>query len=177
MKSEVEKIQQLLPKRKNIRLKGFDYSGDGYYFVTVCTHNKENVFGEIVDGEMKLNSFGAFAQNELNKLPYHFCYTELDKYIIMPNHIHAIIIIVGNGLDHSENNKTERSRPFPTIPKILGLYKSGVSRSIHLINPDIKVWQKSYHDHVIRNMQDYQRIWEYINTNPLKWEEDCYYIA
>ena len=105
----------------------------------------------------------------------------------MPNHIHIIIAIVGNGLDHSTNDQdhsettdnrntqTERSRPFPTIPKIIGLYKSGAARLIHELNMEIIVWQKSYHDHIIRTDAEYQKIWEYIDTNHLKWQEDQYF--
>jgi len=85
-----------------------------------------------------------------------------------------------NGLDHSEKENlvyiiTERSRPFPTIQKIMGLYKSGVSKNIHLINEKIEVWQKSYYEHIIRNEQDYKEIYEYIENNPLKWELDKYF--
>lgn len=154
-------------QRKNMPLKEYDYSQDGYYFVTICTQNKENIFGEIVDGEVILNFFGKIAENELDKLQNRFSSAKLDKYIVMPNHIHIIVII--------NKSNEERSRPFPTIPKIIGLYKSGVSRNIHLVNPNIEIWQKSYYDHVIRSEIELREIREYINSNPLKWEVDKYY--
>ena len=91
----------------------------------------------------------------------------MDKYVIMPNHIHMIVVIGCDG--------AERSRPFPTLSTVIGQYKSGVSRNIHSICPDFKIWQKSFHDHIIRNENDYQMIWQYIDTNPATWENDCFY--
>ena len=85
----------------------------------------------------------------------------ISKYVIMPNHIHAIIVI--------EACSAERSKPFPTLSTIVGLYKSGVARHIHKNEPNIKVWQKSFYDHGIRNQQDYDEIWQYIENNPLKY--------
>lgn len=91
----------------------------------------------------------------------------------MPNHVHVIVVIDRHFEDHGIS---ERSRPFPTVSTIMGLYKSGVSNKIHRINPEIVVWQKSFHDHIIRNEDDYQNILEYINANPLKWTDDQFYI-
>jgi putative transposase len=190
-----------LPKRKIQRLKNYDYSQNGYYFITICTHNRQYLFGEIMDGQMVLNEYGKIVQQELLQIPVRFFNVVLDKFVVMPNHIHIIIAIVGNGLDHSvndqgtdnrntyqnidnrntyqnidnRNTQTERSRPFPTIPKILGLYKSGAARIIHKMDMKIIVWQKSYHDHIIRTDAEYQKIWEYIDTNHLKWQEDKYF--
>ena len=164
-----------LPKRKSIRLKDYDYSQDGAYFITICTHNKECILGEIVGNgldhsenvnpicSMKLNCYGEIVENELKNISEHFSYITIDKYVIMPNHIHAIILI-------DNDYKTERSRPFPTLSTVIGLYKSGVSRK-----SETQIWQKSFHDHIIRNEKEYLEIWEYIDINPLKWADDCYH--
>ena len=114
---------------------------------------------------------GDFNRPLLNK--YLKKYIIIDEYVIMPNHVHAIIII---GCDGKTCSETERSRPFPTLSTIVGLYKSGVSKRIHIINKEIEVWQKHYYDHIIRNRNDYSEIWKYIDNNPIKWEEDSLYI-
>ena len=142
----------------------FNYANDGFYFITICSHNKNNLFGNI----NSLNEIGKIAKTELENIPTHFNNVKIDKYVIMPNHIHCIVVI---GCDA----KAERSRPFPTLSTVIGLYKSGVSKRIHELCPDILVWQKSYHDHIIRNEDDYLRIWQYIDENPAKWAKDKYY--
>ena len=94
-------------------------------------------------------------------IPNHFDGVNIDKYVIMPNHIHAIFIIGCDG-------ETERSRPFPTLSTVVGLYKSGVSKRVHETKPDIIIWQKSFYDRIIRDEQSYLEIWQYIDENPLK---------
>ncbi len=150
-----------LPTRKLPRLQQYDYSKQNYYYVTICTHEKSHLFGSFNN----LNQFGKIAQAELLNIPTHFDGIKIDKYVVMPNHIHAIIIIGCNG-------EAERSRPFPTLSTVIGLYKSGVSKLIHEIEPQIPVWQKSFYDKIIRNEQGYQEVWQYINENSLKWQED-----
>lgn len=148
-----------LPNRKPTRLANYDYSNQNYYFVTICTYNKLKLFGDVNE----LNVVGEIAKNELLNIPNHFEGIRVDKYIIMPDHIHAIIII-------GCNDEPERSRPFPTLSTIVGLYKSGASKRIHEIKPNIKIWQKSFNDRIIRNEQGYREAWQYIDENPLKWE-------
>ena len=115
----------------------------------------------------KLNIYGEIARSDLQNMVYHFEYLELIKYVVMPNHIHAIIRI---GCDKDSGKR-------PNLNTVVGLYKSGVTRKIREIHPDLVVWQRSFHDHVIRNQQGYEKIWTYIDNNPLKWEEDCFYRA
>ena len=160
-----------LPDRKTQRLKNYDYSQKGYYFINICTHNKEHLFGKIMDGQVVLNKYGSIAQQELANIPMRYANVELNKFVVMPNHIHIILIVNDFG------SLTERSRPFPTVPKIIGLYKSGVSRLIRELRAGVTVWQKSYYDHIIRTEEDYQDIWQYIDTNPLKWENDKYFTT
>ena len=158
-----------LKQRKNLRLQSFDYSSAKYYFVTICTKTRARLFGQIVgngldrSAAMELSSLGKTAEKMLLEVPVHFTSTALDAYVIMPNHIHCILAIGCNEL-------SERSRPFPTLPTIIGQYKSGVSRAA-----GFPVWQKSYHDHIIRNHFDYEEIWLYIQQNPQKWLNDLFY--
>ncbi len=155
-----------LSQRKPQRLQDYDYSEQGAYFITLCTHNRQHLFGKLLDGTMRINKYGLIAQSHLLNIPQHFDSVVVDKFIVMPNHLHCIFILWGTA---------ERSRPFPTLSTVVGLYKSGVTNRIHGFSPDLCVWQKSFHDHVIRDEQDYLRIWQYIDTNPLNWEKDRYF--
>lgn len=112
---------------------------------------------------MDFTFMGEIALKHLQNIGNHFDGIKIDKYVVMPNHIHIIVAI-------GCNDASERSRPFPTLSTVIGLYKSGVSREV-----GSKIWQKSFHDHIIRNKNDYLKIWEYIENNPLKWDLDCYY--
>ena len=158
-------------KRKPTRLKNFDYSNDGYYFITICTHNRKRIFSNIVGqglapAENHLYQFGEIADNELQDLTKRYKNVKIDKYVIMPNHIHAIIAL---------ENQTAGASPCPTLSDVVCTFKSLTTRKCHLINPKQRIWQTSFHDHIIRDEEDYLKIWNYIDTNPLKWEEDCFY--
>ena len=148
------------PKRKLQRLSGYDYSKANYYFVTICTDERKDLFGKTEN----LNDFGKVAERKLLETQKHYKNVFVDKYVIMPNHIHAIIVL--------KNEKAERSRPFPTLSQVVGLYKSGVTKEIHEKSPNIKVWQKSFNDVIIRNEKAYNEICKYIYDNPLKEEID-----
>lgn len=152
-----------LPQRKLQRLKGFDYASANFYFVTICTYKKRCILGK----PGQLNLLGQIAEKELCGISDHFQGATVNKFIVMPNHLHAIFVL--------DTAAAERSRPFPTLSSIIGLYKSGVSREIHRMYPELLVWQPSFYDHIIRDEEDYLRIWEYIDENPAKWELDQYY--
>ena len=143
-------------ERKNPRLKNYDYAQQGYYFVTICTSEKKCIFGDT----NQLSVFGFIAYDALQEIPKHFPDVEIDKFVVMPNHIHAIIVLKKAGVG---------------LSLVVGQYKAYVTKKIHNISSEQKVWQSSFHDHVIRGEPDYQRIWEYIDTNPLRWQEDCFY--
>ena len=143
------------PSRKNPRLPQFDYSQPNYYFVTICTWAKACIFGTPAD----LSVYGKVAQNCLSEIESHFPGVILDKWVVMPNHIHAIVVLPGN----------------INLSAVIGLYKSAVTRQLHKAAPNLRVWQNSFHDHVIRNSFDYEKIWSYIDGNPQKWETDCFY--
>ncbi|MBE5812628.1 MAG: transposase [Clostridiales bacterium] len=155
-------------ERKNIRLKEYDYSRNGAYFITICTKDKKQVFWNIVGadiirpGNYVLSKYGQIADNVIIDIPNHYNNIFVDKYVIMPNHIHLILKI--------ERNINGRIISAPTISTVVGQMKRKISK---LVGFDI--WQKSFYDHIIRNQHDYQQIWKYIDDNPLKWELDKYY--
>lgn len=145
-----------LPQRKHPRLCYYDYSTPGYYFVTICTHEKRCIFGS----PMHLNQLGRIADAAFGEISEHFPNVQVDKYVVMPNHVHAIIVLPPGTAG---------------LSSIVGSYKSYVTKRIHAANPNMPVWQTSFHDHVIRSQQGYEKIWYYIDSNPLKWEDDCFY--
>lgn len=150
-------IDMTFYSRKSTRLQKYDYSNNNYYFITICTHNKKCIFGTAG----VLNTNGQISKNELEYLSGRYEGVYVDNYIVMPNHVHAIIVL-------ENQNKT--------LSEIIGLYKSGVSKKIREKDVTIKVWQRSFHDHIIRSEKSYLRIWEYITYNDKKWKQDCFYI-
>ncbi len=160
----------VLKSRKSNRLRHFNYSTNGWYFVTICVNNRENWFGEIKNGEMILNKYGRVVEVQWKGLSFHYKNCILDESIIMPNHIHGVIVInngVGNGL-----------KPFPTdkkysLSEIIRGFKTFSSKKINQIaTNDIFRWQKSFFDHIIRDETSLQNIRTYIRFNPLKWNTD-----
>jgi REP element-mobilizing transposase RayT len=169
------------PQRKNNRLKNYDYSQSGYYFITICTYNKYNIFGRIMDGTMVLNKNGSIVKFHIDRLSSLYKDINIDKYIIMPNHLHMIIIIKGRErISCVPQKEIESSKML--LPKIIQSFKSSITKDYkkeikngtHTMR-SLQIWQKSFHDHVIRNYIEYQEIWKYIDENPLKWELDKYY--
>ena len=162
------------PKRKSPRLKEYDYSAPGTYFVTLCTYNKKHILGTIVNGEMNYNHLGKIAEKEIKNIQSHYNNVLVDKYVIMPNHIHMLVSI-------TEYIPAGGINPSPTItcdiPNIVGRFKAAVTRNVGdaFMHPAKSIWQRSFHDHIIRNKNDYEKIWEYIDTNVVRWELDCFY--
>ena len=152
-----------LPKRKSPRLQNFDYTGNNYYFVTICSYHKKCIFGTAD----QLNDFGKIVQEHIENISAHFTTVVIDKYVVMPNHLHFIVKI---GCDSGVSNSVR-------LDTVVGLLKSGITKQIRTVYKDALVWQRSFHDHVIRNQTDYERIWLYIEGNPQKWQEDCFYIC
>lgn len=177
--------------RRSIRLKGFDYTQAGAYYITIVTHQREHLFGEVVNGEMQLNKFGLVAKGQWEKLARRFKYVELIVFVIMPNHMHGIIFIVderkGTAVDMPNANPlffrrdptdehTEKfGKPVKgSIPTIIRSYKSAVALRINLMRgtKGLPVWQSNYYEHVIRDEKDLQAKYDYIMSNPLNWEDD-----
>ena len=151
------------------RLRGYDYARGGYYFVTVCTHNRAEWFGRIENGNMTPNEYGNIVSSCWDDLLSHYANVKLDEFVVMPNHVHGIIVIennVGNGL-----------KPFPTqhgLSEIMRGFKTFSSRRINeTINNGIKFhWQKSFYDKIVRDEKSLDDIRKYIRENPFKWESD-----
>ena len=171
-------------QRKSMRLNCYDYSKDGYYFVTICTFEKINLFGDIIDGEMVLNGIGKIVNECWMKIPNHFSNVKLDEYVIMPNHFHGIIVIVGAGSPRQERQVGLCHRSAPgaatapvptrTIGGIVAFFKCQSTKKINKSEgcPGRKIWQRGYHDRVIRSQFELEEARKYIYENPLKWELD-----
>ena len=162
------------PIRKLPRLAEYDYATPGAYFITICTRNKQCLFGQILQdnsfGEpyMQYSAIGEIAKICLLDIESHYDNVKINNWIIMPNHVHMLVQI------------TERINPFPTksydISNIIGKYKSAVTRTVgNAFMHSGKLWQTSFYDHIVRNDEDYQNIWQYISGNPSKWLDDRFY--
>lgn len=178
-------------KRKSPRLKGYDYSQDGAYFVTICTHERRNLFGNVdKDGVMKLNEWGRIAEARWQEIPKHFPHVELDQFVIMPNHMHGILFLIGQDekinhqFDEGERHASPVQKPYRdykvksgSIITIIGSYKSAVTKQINsLRNKKLPpIWQRSFHDHIIRDETSLNKLREYTLYNPQLWAADKYY--
>ena len=153
--------------RHTIRLKGYDYAEEGGYFVTIITQGREMLFGRVVDGEMVLNEFGRIVENSWNDLINHNADIELDEFVIMPNHVHGIIV-----LEPSDRAGLE---PAPTVlSEIVRQFKTFSARRINQLRhtPGKPVWQRNFYDHIIRDEKDYEAVVNYIYLNPQSWAKD-----
>jgi hypothetical protein len=163
--------------RRSIRLKGYDYSRGGLYFITICCQYKARLFGEIDVGteftsaQMILNKFGQIAYNEWLKTPEIRNNIALGEFVVMPNHIHCIIQILERGEYHSPLHGTSNN-----IGAIVRGYKSTVTKQLNILNIGCPVWQRNYYEHIIRDELSYQKISNYITNNPEKWANDTYNI-
>ena len=155
-----------LPERRNPRLRGFDYGAGNWYFITIVARDRKRIFGTVrasvgADHDrpafVELFPCGKIAADHLRAIPDHFPGVTVETFVVMPDHVHMILGI-GNPPE------TGRIYAAPTVPKIIAAYKASVSRRW-----GTPVWQRSFYDHVIRNRQDYEEIWQYIANNPQKW--------
>ena len=172
--------------RKSIRLKGYDYSQAGKYFITICVQDRECLFGEIVDGKMMLNDAGRIANECWLNIPEHFPHAVLHQHVVMPNHIHGIIeLFPANMVVVGANNYSPLRTPQPlpprspskTIGSIVRGYKIGVAKWFRIHSDIDKLWQRNYWEHIIRDDQSFQRISKYIINNPKKWKDDTFHRA
>lgn len=162
--------------RKSIRLNWYDYSQAGAYFVTICTHDRTLLFGKIVDGEILLNEYGIIVKNEWLRTEKLRVNVMLDEYVIMPNHIHGIIIITNEYVGHAQRAPTNQfAKPVSnSLPTIIRMFKSTTARQIRQIHPitSIPVWQRNYYEHIAHDDDDLNSIRQYIIDNPLQWQFD-----
>lgn len=163
--------------RRSIRLKGYDYSSAGIYFVTICTGNGVSLFGEVIDGEMKLNDAGRMVEQVWCDVPQKYVGFNIKEYIVMPNHFHAIIEILDVGADQAQGGRTQGSAR--TLGDIVQRFKS---YSMHKYIEGVKeygwkrfnkrLWHRNYWEHIIRDEDEYFRIARYIKNNPKEWMND-----
>jgi REP element-mobilizing transposase RayT len=170
--------------RCSIRLRGYDYSRAGAYFVTICAQGRECLFGEIVDGEMLLNEFGGCVVRWWDDIPRHFVGVDTDAFVVMPNHVHGIIVIVGAGLPRpygtiaTHTAMGAETAPLrgrrPSLGNIVAYFKYQTTKTINEMRqtPSAPVWQRNYYEHIIRDEEPLNRIREYIINNPLQWALD-----
>ena len=189
--------------RKSIRLKGYDYSQAGLYFITICVKDRECLFGEIIHGKIILNDAGKIADECWLKISEHFLNVVLHEYIVMPNHVHGIIELkrvdaicnqisnnVGTrhvvslpdnsessvGTSHVMSQHNQFSKPIPgSISVIIQQYKSSVTRFVNKTNVSHFRWQSRFYEHIIRDEKSYHRISEYIINNPKNWKDDDFF--
>ncbi len=158
------------PKRKPLRLKGSDYSRPGWYFVTVCIADRGRTLGHIVGAEVPigprttaprtdLSEYGKIVDRVSSQMP------TVEKYMIMPDHVHVIFRI-------PEPQDGPMRTSAPTLPGLVRYWKRQITQQC-----GVKLWQRGYYDHIIRDEEDYLRVWEYIETNPGKWREDAYFVS
>jgi putative transposase len=180
-KQDIKHESMHLPNRRSIRLKGYDYSQPGGYFVTICTKNHAPIFGGIRDGEMVLNEIGQIASEEWQKSIHIRKEIKLDAWVVMPNHIHGIVIITqGEDVDVGAHGRAPL--PYPRrSPRSLGSFiagfKSSVTKRINKLRntPGQPVWQRNYYEHIIRNEDDLGITRQYIARNPIQWDLDRYH--
>jgi putative transposase len=160
--------------RRSIRLKDYDYSQAGAYFITICTYNKECLFGKVVNGEMALNEYGKAVEREWLRTTEIRPNLELDEFIIMPNHMHGIVVIVESNVGATGRSPLPKGPTPKSMGAIVAGFKSSATKHINNLRstPYKPVWQRNYYEHVIRNESDLSEIQEYIVNNPLKWDLD-----
>ncbi|MBN8574243.1 MAG: transposase [Candidatus Kapabacteria bacterium] len=190
-------------RSESARAQWWDYGNEGAYFITICTKNREHFFGEIINGIMHLSHLGVLADVFWHEIPHHSPNVKLGAFVVMPNHIHGILILNGNvgtlngnvGTLHATSLRQQQQRPSSlsqppnpetitknqqmanispqsgTVSAIIRAYKSAVTKHANRLGIE-NGWQPRFHDHIIRNDIEYQRIHNYIVNNPLKWEKD-----
>jgi putative transposase len=172
-------------RRRSIRLKDYDYSQGGAYFITVCTRKRENLFGNVTEGQIQLNRYGKVVNDFWDNIPTHFPSVDMDAFVVMPNHVHGIILIHdacrGGVIPPTDNGMVSPSRGEVTSPlrkislgQIVAFYKYQTAKLVNQIRntPGVTIWQRNYHDHIIRDDEHLNKIREYVFENPLKWDLD-----
>jgi REP element-mobilizing transposase RayT len=168
----VVNMENNLPKRKSTRLVDFDYGQAGAYFITVCTQDKKKTLSRITVGagfsRPQLSVYGEIADKWIGALPNKYPTVSVDRYVIMPNHIHLLLSAKSDG----------RGNPSPTIHAVMGWLKYQITKEINEANGVMgeKVFQRSFYDHIVRNREDYYEVSKYIDENPIHWKCDKLYV-
>lgn len=213
-------------RRRSIRLKDYDYAQNGAYFVTLCAHERRHLFGEVVNGDVALNEWGRIVQSCWDEIPAHYPMVELDAFVVMPNHVHGVIVIANDdvrahrgdgdvGAQHGHDVRARRGdddvrahrsdddvraqyiapqhtpQPAPkrgvtpnnvtpnSLGSIVRTFKAAASRRINRLPnpPDHPIWQRNYHEHIIRHTKSLDQIRAYVAGNPAKWAEDSLFAT
>jgi putative transposase len=180
----------MIQRRKSIRLQGYDYSQEGCYFVTIVTHGRERLFGDITNGKMVLSKSGKIVENEWIKTPFIRHEIQLGEFAIMPNHFHAIVYIDSPDVEipfvvgaYGHTPLQEFKSPFRSPSRTLGALVRGFKGSVtQLINlsrgtPGVSVWQRNYYNHIIGTEKEYENTTRYIYDNPMNWLKDEEYLS
>ncbi|MCK5126076.1 MAG: transposase [candidate division Zixibacteria bacterium] len=157
------------PQRKRIRLQGYDYSREGAYFITLCTHTSISLFGKVRNEKVELNKNGIIVRNSWFEIKSLYPSIQFDEFVLMPNHFHAILFLVGAGSPGPEDSKANS-----TVSSVIAHFKYLTTRKINSFHnvPGVKRWQRSFYERVIRNEEELLKAREYIQHNPLKWSID-----
>ncbi|MGJ3253671.1 MAG: transposase [Elainellaceae cyanobacterium] len=171
------KYDPVIHHRQSIRLKNYDYSQAGAYFVTICTQERECLLGEVVNASISLSQYGTIVQQVWQQIPHHFSSATLDAAVIMPNHFHGIIIIADDSLPIKQNSSDvplKRNSKKPTLGQIVAYFKYQSTKLINSMRDmtGVKLWQRNYYEHIIRSEASLSRLRIYIEQNPQKWQHD-----
>ena len=165
-----------LHHRRSIRLQGYDYTKIGAYFVTICTFQREALFGDVIDGQMQLNRIGQIITSLWQAIPHHFPNVKLDEFVLMPNHLHGIVIIAKQEMQANSTNKelVPQGTKSNSLGAIIQNFKSISTRKINRINHNTgnPIWQRNYYEQIIEDDRTFQNIRQYITDNPRNWQSD-----
>lgn len=165
------------PTRRSVRLPSYDYASAGAYFVTVCTHERALLFGEISDGEFKPNQLGRCVETQWHRMLCLRPYVHSEAFVVMPNHIHALFLL----LPQSESGLTETAASgfrAHSVSAVIATFKAAVTRTARASGlANGTVWQRSFHEHIVRSERAFDHIRQYIHENPLRWEMDRYHAS
>ena len=167
----INRHNQTTQHRRSIRLKGYDYSQDGAYYITSVTKARRILFGDIVDNEMQLNDTGRLISDAWEWLATRHSYVELDSYIVMPNHLHGILVLASDRPKGGSRTAPTGRKP---LGRLIGAFKTVSTRQVNLTlgTPGQPLWQRNYYERVIRNDEEWNRVREYIASNPMQWDKD-----
>lgn len=166
--------------RKSIRLQYYDYAQPGFYFITICTYKMRHIFGEIFNGHMILNHYGEVAKRNWMNTENVRSNIKMGSFVVMPNHMHAVFEIIDSGISNVGVCDTPLPRKFKSPSNSVGAivrgYKSTVTKQINQIRETSvpKIWQRNYHEHIIRDQESLNKIAEYIEMNPQLWDKGRY---
>lgn len=160
--------------RRSVRLPTYDYRQTGVYFVTLCGFQRACLFGELQDGSLQLNEAGTIAQEVWLEIPQHFPHVELDEFVVMPNHLHGLLVLVASSTPDSSDVPSLPGPLSRSLGAVVGAYKSATSRRINTWRgtPGVPVWQRNYYEHIVRSDEALVSIRRYIADNPHYWAED-----